>query len=93
MKPETGRREVPDAGCPGLYLVIQKTGTKSWAVRTRIGGKPKKITLGQFPEIDLVGARELADRYGRIVATCFVGDEDAGAWLVVQGWALAFRKW
>jgi endonuclease YncB( thermonuclease family) len=33
------------------------------------------------------------DRYGRIVAVCFVGEEDVQAWLVEQGWALAFRRY
>ena len=33
------------------------------------------------------------DRYGRIVAVCYVGDEDIQAWLVEQGWALAFRRY
>jgi endonuclease YncB( thermonuclease family) len=31
------------------------------------------------------------DRYGRIVAVCLVGGEDINAWMVAQGWALAYR--
>ena len=31
------------------------------------------------------------DRYGRIVAICEVGGEDVNAWMVAQGWALAYR--
>jgi endonuclease YncB( thermonuclease family) len=37
-------------------------------------------------------ARDL-DRYGRIVAVCTVGGEDIGAWMVLSGWALAFRRY
>jgi endonuclease YncB( thermonuclease family) len=33
------------------------------------------------------------DRYGRIVATCRIGRQDIGAWMVEQGWALAFRRY
>ncbi len=33
------------------------------------------------------------DRYGRIVAVCFVGDTDLNAWLTSEGWALAYRKY
>jgi endonuclease YncB( thermonuclease family) len=33
------------------------------------------------------------DRYGRLVAICYLGDEDLDAWLVSQGLALAFRKY
>ncbi|PZP53770.1 MAG: integrase [Agrobacterium fabrum] len=45
-KPATSRREIPDAACPGLYLILNPTGAKSWAVRYRFAGKPKKLTLG-----------------------------------------------
>lgn len=41
-----GRVEIPDAGLPGLYLVVQPSGAKSWAYRYRIEGKPKKLTVG-----------------------------------------------
>jgi integrase len=45
------RLEIPDAGKPGLYLVIQPSGKKSWAVRYRFNGKPRKLTLKGFPSI------------------------------------------
>ena len=43
---ELTRTELPDRGCRGLYLVIQPGGAKSWAVRYRYKGKPRKLTLG-----------------------------------------------
>jgi endonuclease YncB( thermonuclease family) len=30
------------------------------------------------------------DRFGRILARCWVGDQDLGAWLVREGWAVAY---
>lgn len=33
------------------------------------------------------------DRYGRIVAVCSAGGEDLNAWMVAQGWALAYRQY
>ncbi|MGB3852273.1 MAG: thermonuclease family protein [Tunicatimonas sp.] len=33
------------------------------------------------------------DRYGRAVATCYVGEININAWLVRQGWALAYREY
>jgi len=33
------------------------------------------------------------DRYGRLVAICFAGSENLNAWLVAQGWALAYRRY
>ena len=32
------------------------------------------------------------DRYMRVVAVCFVQGEDINAWMVGQGWALAYRQ-
>src|SRR5262245_52734375 len=43
------RREIPDGGCRGLYLVIQSSGIKSFAYRyKRPGGTSAKLTLGRF---------------------------------------------
>lgn len=59
--PNTERRlEIPDGGLPGLYLVVQPTGAKSWALRYRFGGKPKKVTVGAFPLFGLADARDEA---------------------------------
>jgi len=33
------------------------------------------------------------DRYGRIVGICRAGGENLNAWLVAQGWALAYRRY
>jgi hypothetical protein len=45
-KPRTVRAEIADGRCRGLYLVVQPSGGKSWAVRYRHAGKPRKLTLG-----------------------------------------------
>jgi hypothetical protein len=73
------RREIPDSKSPGLYLVIQPSGVKSFALRfRRPDGKTAKLTLGRFvddnetddePEIGgpltLAMARELAAKVQR----------------------------
>ena len=33
------------------------------------------------------------DRYGRMVAVCWVGHEDVNAWMAARGWAFAYRKY
>ena len=43
LKPQAKRYEVHDAN--GLYIVVQPSGRKSFAVRFRIDGKPRKLTL------------------------------------------------
>jgi integrase len=47
LRPGNDRREIPDGACPGLYLVVQPSGAKSWALRfRRPSGKPAKLVLG-----------------------------------------------
>jgi integrase len=43
LKPKAARYEKPDG--KGLFVVVQPTGKKSFAVRFRVHGKPKKLTL------------------------------------------------
>jgi integrase len=50
-KPAAVRREIPDGGARGLYLVIQPSGRKSWAVRYRFAGKSRKLTLPGWPPL------------------------------------------
>ena len=33
------------------------------------------------------------DRYGRVIGVCSAGGEDLNAWLVANGWALAYRQY
>ncbi len=60
LKPGEARREVPDGLVPGLYMVVQPSGKKGWALRYRLGGKPAKMTLGAFPALSVAAARERA---------------------------------
>ena len=60
-KVRSARVEIPDAVLPGLYLIVQPTGVKSWAVRYRIGRHTRKLTLaGRYPVLSLAKAREAA---------------------------------
>ena len=53
LLPGKKRLEIPDAGCPGLRLIVQSTGHKSFALRfRRPDGRPGKLTLGP---VDLTG--------------------------------------
>jgi integrase len=45
LKPTTVRREIPDPGAAGLYLIIHPSGRKSFALRYRFAGAPRKLTL------------------------------------------------
>jgi integrase len=48
LKPGPAPREVPVGGARGLYLWVGATGAKSFVVRYRLNGKPKKLTLGRW---------------------------------------------
>ena len=56
------RREIPDGLLVGLYLVVQSSGAKSYAVRYRHAGQSRKYTLGAHPKIDLKTARKLGEK-------------------------------
>jgi hypothetical protein len=68
IKPASTRREIPDRHLPGLYLVVQPSGARSWAVRYRSGRQTRKHTLGPYPALDLKAARLLAGKALRAVA-------------------------
>ncbi len=61
IKPDPARRlEKPDLAFSGLYLVVQPSGAKSWALRYRFAGKPAKLTLGRWPVMGVADARAVA---------------------------------
>jgi len=62
MKPASKRLEVPAGQPTGLYLVVQTTGAKSWALRYRWHGQSRKLTfLKPYPQMSLAAARAEAE--------------------------------
>ena len=76
LQKPSARREVPDGKIAGLYLIVQPSGAKSWALRYRAAGKPKKLTLGSYPAVGLAAARKQAQEATGEVAR---GNDPAGA--------------
>jgi integrase len=69
MKADPNKRlEVPAPNKPSLYLVIQPTGARSWCVRYRFSGKPRKLTLGSFPKVSLAMAYDATDKAASALA-------------------------
>jgi integrase len=58
FKAGTQRREIPDGGCAGLYVVLQPSGHRSYAVRYRVCGESRKLTLSGG--LTLAAARKAA---------------------------------
>jgi integrase len=68
LKGTDARREIPDDYLSGLYLIVQPSGAKSWAVRYRHHGASRKHTIGGYPAFNLTQAREAAKKALRTVA-------------------------
>lgn len=47
-------------GMPGLYLFVKESGTRSWVLRTFVGGKRKEMGLGSYPSVGLADAKKFA---------------------------------
>lgn len=60
LKPTTNRKEIPDPALSGLYVVVQPSGAKSWALRYRHARRPRKLTLGRWPVMGVADARKAA---------------------------------
>jgi integrase len=68
MKAPAERTEIPDHLLPALRLIVQPSGTRAWAVRCRIYGKPAKLTIGDARVIGIAEARDKARDLLREVA-------------------------
>ena len=59
VKPDTKDRLIKDGG--GLFLYVKANGDKWWRFIYTLGDKPKKISLGLYPQITLNEARAKAE--------------------------------
>ena len=55
-KPADKDYKLPDSG--GLHLKVSTTGHRSWRLKYRFGEKEKLLTIGTYPEVSLLEARE-----------------------------------
>jgi hypothetical protein len=64
MKPDPNKRlEIPDPGKPGLYLLLQPSGHRSWAFRYRNkAGVQRKLNIGPFDKLGVAAAHIEADK-------------------------------
>jgi integrase len=75
LKPGPARREIADDDVRGLYLMLQPSGAKSFALRYRdVAGKPRKLTIGAY-EMGLGAARRQAAAARAAIAA---GNDPAG---------------
>lgn len=62
-KPKDRPYKLTDSG--GLYLMVLKSGVRSWRMNYRFDGKEKTLTFGQYPEVDITEARDRRDSVRR----------------------------
>lgn len=52
----------------GLFLLVNKTGSKLWRHKYRFGGKEKLISCGKYPDVSLAEARETRDASKKLLS-------------------------
>ncbi len=52
----------------GLFMIVTPVGGKWWRFKYRLDGKEKLISLGTYPEISLIDARQRRDDARKLVA-------------------------
>ncbi len=73
-KPTDKPYKLTDGG--GLHLVITPAGGKLWRLKYRIDGKEKLLSIGKYPTIALIEARQAAEDARRMIAN---GQDPAAA--------------
>ena len=64
---DTGKKtKLFDGG--GLYLEVTPAGGKVFRLKYRIDGKEKTLTIGKYPTVSLVEARQAAENARRMIA-------------------------
>src|SRR5688500_16776536 len=59
--------KLSDSG--GLYLEVSPKGNKWWRLKYRLHGKEKRISLGVYPSVTLLAARDQREAYKKKIAS------------------------
>lgn len=65
-KPGEKNRKLADGD--GMYLLVTPAGGKCWRLKYRFGGKEKTLSMGMYPEIALIEAREKTQAARKLLA-------------------------
>jgi integrase len=61
LEPGDSREKFVDARVRGLGLVVQPSGVKSFYWTRKVGSRTEFVTLGQYPDLGVEGARDAAE--------------------------------
>jgi hypothetical protein len=100
-KPGPKTRRISDGG--GLFLEINKNGSKYWRLAYRSAGKQKLLDFGVYPNVSLTKAREAAQNAKKELAagkdpglsrkiSKSVGDENNSFQFVALEWLEKFKN-
>ena len=64
-------------------------GSRHWPC----GEQATRALVGRIDGESVACEERDRDRYGRVVAVCRYGGQDVNAWLVREGWAMAYRRY
>ena len=65
-KPQDKPSKIRDGG--GLYLLVNPNGSRWWRLDYRYGGKRKTLSMGVYPDVPLIKARERRDEARKLLA-------------------------
>lgn len=65
-KPKEKDYKLSDAG--GMHLFVSVAGGKFWRLKYRFDGKEKRLSLGAYPAVSLLEAREKRDEARKLLA-------------------------
>ena len=66
-----------------------REGNRRWSC----GAQATRALSGRIDGRSVACEERDQDRYGRIVAVCHYDGQDVNAWMVHQGWAMAYRRY
>lgn len=65
----TGEASITDERCPGLQMIVRKTGTRFWEYRYTLAGRRRKISIPEdYPGVSITNARGQAEKWAEMVA-------------------------
>ncbi|MBG6116808.1 integrase [Sphingobium sp. JAI105] len=77
----------------GLFLFVAPTGLRAWRMRYRIGGREKLLSLGQWPDLQLVDARTSAEEARGLIAQGVDPSSRANLHVQIRTFESVAREW
>lgn len=77
----------------GLFLFIAPTGLRAWRMRYKIAGREKLLSLGQWPDVQLVDARDRAEEARSLIVQGVDPSVRANLHVQIRTFESVAREW